>query len=300
LEVAKLTQEIIDAFAEKGAYLTYNIDAEDKIVPEGSAFITVVTPNQAWRVTDPNQNNIWDVLKQNGVLETYKLINDVRVDVVGRNQRWVIYDLNAANAYLVLADPAKKSDLDIYDYLSYMPLHDSQGMTYVDMAIEAKGYIYVLSHKDTGGVINNTDYALDIYNPDGSFLVRCPDPKLHTSGNMQYVSAARIALDVFRNLFTLNYSTFAGPGGRTEPSISQWMPTPPLFDVDNNKSNFDVFKNGDMAKIRTIFADHKITLSGAATITTLSPEGHWSIVDGQNRYDVIASVDKIYVYDISA
>jgi hypothetical protein len=166
--------------------------------------------------------------------------------------------------------------------------------------MEAKGYIYVLSHKDTGGVVKDTDYALDIYNPDGSFLVRTPDPKLHKSGNMQYVSAARIAVDIWRNLFTLNYATFKGPGGRTEPSISQWIPTPPIFDVDNTSANFNLFKNGDMAAIRPIFAAHNVTLSASASIKTISAEGHWSITDGTKQYDVIASVDKIFVYDISA
>jgi hypothetical protein len=117
---------------------------------------------------------------------------------------------------------------------------------------------------------------------------------------MQYVSAARIALDVWRNLFTLNYSTFKGPGGRTEPSVSQWMPTPPLFDLDKTTANFDLFKNGDMAKIRVVFAERKITLSSAATIQTISADGHWSIVDGQKTFDTMASVDKIYVYGISA
>ena len=132
--------------------------------------------------------------------------------------------------------------------------------------------------------------TVNIYNPDGSFLVRTPDPKLHPGGNMQYVSAARIAVDIWRNLFTLNYSTFKGPGGRTEPSVSQWMPTPPLFDVDNTTANFNTFKNGDMAAIRVIFTAHKITLSASATIKTVSTDGHWTITDGQKRYDVIASV----------
>ncbi len=300
LEAAKLTQEIITAFADEGVYLTYNIDEKNHIDPVGSSYITVVTPGQAWTVTDPNKNNIYNVFKQGIALQVYVVLNNTTVDVIGRGQRWVIRDLTSAKSYLLYADPANPTTLSIYDYLSYMPLHEPEGMTYVDMAVEAKGYLYVLSHKDTGGVVKNTDYALDIYNPDGSFLVRTPDPKLHPGGNMQYVSAARIAVDIWRNLFTLNYSTFKGLGGRTEPSVSQWMPTPPLFDVDNTTANFNTFKNGDMAAIRVIFTAHKIDLSTSATIKTVSADGHWTITDGQKRYDVIASVDKIFVYDISA
>jgi hypothetical protein len=30
---------------------------------------------------------------------------------------------------------------------------------------------------------------------------------------------------MWRNLYTLNYESFQGPGGRTEPSVSTWMPS---------------------------------------------------------------------------
>ena len=303
LEAHRLTMEIVNAFADEGVYLTYNtftVGEEERIEPIGSSFITVVTPGQAWKVTDPNLNHIYDVLEKDGTLQVFEVLNNTNITVIGKGQRWVIYDLTAAKSYLGTVDPAHPADLRIFEYLSYMPLHESDGMKYVDMAMEAKGYIYVLSHKDKGGVVLNTDYALDIYNPDGSFLLRTPDPKRHSSEDMQYVAAARIAVDMWRNLFTLNYATFPGPGGRTEPSVSQWIPTPPLFDIDKTTSNFNLFKNGDMTGIRQIFAQHKITLSASATITTISDDGHWSIRDGLKKYDVIASVDKIYVYDIPA
>jgi hypothetical protein len=88
-------------------------------------------------------------------------------------------------------------------------------VTYLDMGIENKGYIYVLSHANDGHVA--TDYRLDIYNPDGTFLVR-------TTG----VAAARFAVDLWRNVNTLNFETLTGPAGRLEPSISEWIPpTPP-------------------------------------------------------------------------
>jgi len=55
-----------------------------------------------------------------------------------------------------------------------------------------------------------------------------------------------------------------------------------------------------MKAIRDIFVDHDITLTATASIKTIAADGHWSITDGKKQYDVIASVDKIYVYDISA
>ena len=59
------------------------------------------------------------------------------------------------------------------------------------------------------------DYRLDLYKPDGSFLLR-------KTG----VAAARMAVDTFRNVYTLNYETIAG-APRIEPSLSQWEPSTP-------------------------------------------------------------------------
>ena len=65
---------------------------------------------------------------------------------------------------------------------------DPGGATYLDIAIEGLGYIYILSY--TGNGAQAGDYHLDVYNPDGTFLCR-------TSG----VAAARLAVDTFRNIY---------------------------------------------------------------------------------------------------
>jgi hypothetical protein len=96
-----------------------------------------------------------------------------------------------------------------------MPLRDEGAapVQYLDMAVESTGYIYVLSFRDDG--IAAADYHVDIYNPNGDWLSQ-------TSG----VTAARLAVDKWRNLFTLNYEALAGPHG-PEPSISEWIPSTP-------------------------------------------------------------------------
>ena len=91
---------------------------------------------------------------------------------------------------------------------------ETQGTTYLDMGVEYTGYIYVLSYVDNGGSVD--DYRLDIYTPEGDFLSR-------TTG----VAAHRMAVDFWRNVYTLNYEAIAGPGGRTEPSVSEWIPSTP-------------------------------------------------------------------------
>jgi hypothetical protein len=50
-----------------------------------------------------------------------------------------------------------------------MQLHKSQNddLTYLDLAVESKGYIYVLSFEDNDKS-NATNYLLDIYEPNGN------------------------------------------------------------------------------------------------------------------------------------
>ena len=71
-------------------------------------------------------------------------------------------------------------------------------------------YLYSLS-----GIVQAADYRLDIYNPDGSFLAQ-------VSG----IAAASLHVDIWRNVYTLDYEILQG-SGRTEPSMATWIPSTP-------------------------------------------------------------------------
>jgi hypothetical protein len=95
---------------------------------------------------------------------------------------------------------------------STMALRPQVGnVEYLDMAVEFIGYIYVLSRNTSSGV-----YSLDIYTPAGALLA--------TTVNM---NVAKLAVDLFRNVFTLNFDTMQPVGGLTQPSISEWIPSTP-------------------------------------------------------------------------
>lgn len=100
---------------------------------------------------------------------------------------------------------------------------DNVEVHYLDFLMDLQDYVFVLSYSsprnDATHKVTFEDYRLDIFMPDGSWLSR-------TTG----VAAARIAMDPWRVLFTLNYESFAGPGGRTEPSVSEWIPSTPAGD----------------------------------------------------------------------
>jgi hypothetical protein len=96
---------------------------------------------------------------------------------------------------------------------STFALEQGTGIAYLDLGVEGLGYIYVLSYVNNG--MTAADYRLDLYDPQGNFLAR-------TTG----VAAARLAVDTFRNVYTLNYEVVAN-APRIEPSLSQWNPSTP-------------------------------------------------------------------------
>jgi hypothetical protein len=115
----------------------------------------------------------------------------------------------------------KGNPVNCFAGLSIMPLHPegTANVVPLDLSVESKGYVYVLKYlaPETGLVLPG-DYRLDIYAPDGSFLTQVVG-----------LAAARLQVDLWRNLFTLNYEIVPGTG-RTEPSVAQWIPSTPGAD----------------------------------------------------------------------
>jgi len=98
----------------------------------------------------------------------------------------------------------------------FLTLDSTDGATYLDLAVEFTGYLYVLS-KD---VSNN--HRLDIYHPS-----QTGTQPLATTLN---INAANLTVDFWRDVYTLNYQVLTVNGsipGFTEPSVSVWVPTPP-------------------------------------------------------------------------
>jgi hypothetical protein len=83
---------------------------------------------------------------------------------------------------------------------------------WLDIGVESQGCVYVLSETDGGQ--RPSDYVLDVHAADGS-------PLCSTHG----FTAARLSVDLWRNVHTLNFETLRGRDGRTEPTVSEWVPT---------------------------------------------------------------------------
>lgn len=300
LDEAKVTAELIRQLGEKGVYLYWEEDD-----PSSSARARVVKKGSIWLVEEPVRGSVYMLELLGGKIAVFNGLSQMEVTRVKKDNRWILNDLASGKAYLALADTkgndTKEETVTFFEYLSFMKLYDSgTDDTYLDFCVEHKGYLYVLSYEGAGSRVE--DYHLDIYEPDGTFLVRTPDERL-SEGNPQFVSAAKIEVDEFRSLLALNFERITGKGGKPEPSISKWTPTTPVFSLDMTHEK--ELEEGDIVKIKETFSDHSITLPDTAVLT--KPEkGVYRISDGVTvpraltkvEYDIILCVDEYQVYKI--
>lgn len=91
---------------------------------------------------------------------------------------------------------------------SIKKLKSRPGAAYQDITVEFTGFIYILLLDNSTG-----QYVLDIYTKAGDFLCSTNDMR-----------ASKLAIDLFRNAFTLNFENIA-KNGVVEPSVSEWIPS---------------------------------------------------------------------------
>ena len=289
LDQGRLTQPIIDIFTENGFYLSYAVEGQAAPEIKSDCTVKVIRPGQSWEIDDPGKPALFSLKSDGREIQVFEEMRQMTVEVVAAGRKWLLRDAAGARTWLALADQDNPSEVAVHDYLSYLPLHQPDGVTFLDLAMETQGHIYVLSH--TGSGARDTDYRLDIYAPDGAFLSRSPDPELvRDPGLRQHLAAARLVVDPFRTVAALNFESFTGPGGRTEPVVSQWLPSTPLFDL--GLENLPAFQNGDMTKIKELFNDKGFQLSDQSTLETIKPGGYFVVWDGPRFYPVIVTLDR--------
>lgn len=126
-----------------------------------------------------------------------------------KNARVQAFDTRG-NATRIFADPSIPRSK-----VSTMALKaQSSTVTYLDMGTESKGYVFVLYYLGAG--TDPSNYHLDIYDPEGNYLST-------TNG----LNAAKMVVGMWRDVYALNYQVLLGPGNRTEPSVSHWIPSTP-------------------------------------------------------------------------
>ena len=121
----------------------------------------------------------------------------------------------------------------------FLYLSEAPDFNYLDLVAvgdEKMTYLYVLFYTGNGGA--PSDYHVSIYQYGTAAPVK--NPLVTTDG----VAAARIAVDMWHAMYTLNYDMVTdgqghhagphnpttGPAGRTVPSVSEWLPPVPKED----------------------------------------------------------------------
>jgi hypothetical protein len=191
--------------------------------------VTVTQPGKLWFVTDTVSSAVYDVRMMTDPTTGFEAIDvffqfGLAITIRSPGNDWKIEDSVNGMTFEVTKD-AKSSTLTVQQLSSWMPLRKQtvQGsLSYLDIASETKGYIYVLSVIDNNynSTKNPKDltFQLDLYSPDGSPLLKQPQPG---------VNAGKITVDQHRSLFSLNFNVVIGPNTRTEPGVSQWIPSTP-------------------------------------------------------------------------
>lgn len=285
---------LVMALTNLNINLAFNPD--DLTDPTQSAQIRVVQPGQNWIITDPRQQR-WQILNQSGLLNVYQRSFMPTVEVQAAGSRWLITDPFLGASWLLKVSVGKPDLVEVFDCFSYFPLQrgpDGTNLNYLDMAVEAQGYMYILSYQNDGSA--STDYLLDVYEPSGNFLFRSPDASKTTTP--QNIVAGKIAVDVWRDMYALTYETLQGPGGAPQPGLAHWTPTPPLFSFPlGEQQNFN---SQNISVVQADFLKHGITLSNNAFILVINPDGYWEVKDGTVIYHIYRTGNALQVYSVPA
>ncbi|GAO12868.1 hypothetical protein TPA0598_13_00520 [Streptomyces lydicamycinicus] len=285
---------LIDMLAANGIALAY--DPDHMTDPAQSARITVVEAGRSWIISDP-RGMAWQVLSGHDGLTVHHRLTSTAIHTERAGARWLVLDDDRGNAWKLISAADDTTQTEVYACTSSFPLRgdgaNADGsLTYLDMAVESQGYTYVLSY--TGAGSRPQDYLLDIYGPDGRFIVRTPDSTVTKAP--QNIVAAKIAVDVWRNLYALGYAPLAET--RHGPTFAHWTPTPPLFTLPlTAQPNYD---DRNISAVRADFAAHSITLTNAAAVTVTVAGGAWQVQDGATIYHLYRSGDGLQVYAIPA
>ena len=139
------------------------------------------------------------------------------------NDEFVITDSLASVSYQLMHP--EDGALTVFDYVPffYLERHDVTEITFMDLAVEIKGFIYILYYVEDGSTLDQ--YRLDLYDPLGTFLSTTPNTDLEATA--KGIPAGKITVDIWRNMLALNFEAILGPNDRTEPQVSKYIPTTP-------------------------------------------------------------------------
>ncbi len=177
--------------------------------------VAVNVSGSSWLLTNKTSGVTYDIRWDDS--QYLLLVNyaaNLELEVTALQTEWKLTDRVNSLTFDIKTGKSPADALQVQQLIATAALRTQadNAVQYLDIAIEGKGYIYLLYF--TGAGTSAAQYMLDIYNPDGTVLLDAP---------LSGIAAAKMAVDQWRTLWTLNYETLLGPGNRTEPTVSGWM-----------------------------------------------------------------------------
>lgn len=211
------------------AWGAFSIDSSDLLLHPGGTVVSINTQSSKIETVNLPTGAVTDEQATSTYLAELHCGQGSRpglldAPVVGTiNSQGTVIVLEAGNNRLhaldVSGNPVKLFTKQTESYFLNFDQTGGQDTEYLDCAVDFSGLIYVLSR--TLG--NQSVYRLDIYASDQQGTT----PISTTMG----FNAAKIAVDYWRNVYSLNYEVLEMPDGKlpsvTEPSVSLWLPTLP-------------------------------------------------------------------------
>lgn len=221
LRINAVSTDILNEFKQHGYYLPQAADV--KVTGNGYQIDSGIETCLAQGTIPDSLRTALENDRGITLPATCTLTPTVTVQVLQPGATWLLTDTVSDTSYRITVDQNDNSRLAVHHWNATTDLHNpGPSVTYLDIATEMKGYIYILGH--TGGKTpQQSDYFLDIYTPTGTWLSRTPDG---TDSHATHPNAAKMVVDQWRTMFTLNYEHYQSDHG-TEPSISQWTPNTP-------------------------------------------------------------------------
>ena len=260
---------------------------DESTILSTTAIVAAATAAGQWTIVDPVTKQSYGVVASSstsGGFDVFHIFGaDATVTARVAGSRWTISDPAGALAYDIRIDSGDATKIDVYEFLATFPLAPTADKTTavcLDIAVEITGFVYVLTHTGNGFVIS--EFALDIYTAEGKFLSRTGS----AAGSATGFVGSKIAVDIWRNLFTLDYQKTVGLSGQSEPTISQWVPTVPAATLPASSSAD--FVSANVNNVRADLEAAGVALAASFTIETISAAGHWQVI-GPPSWDVILS-----------
>src|SRR5262249_39792529 len=141
-------QDLVDLFTGRGVKLSTSLQ------------LNIITPGTTWQLVDLGNNVTYDIDTE-ADLDVFHAPS-FSVEVIAQNTHWLLRDTVNTLSFDITPDTTNASLLDVQQLVSVMGLKDgvSPNIHYLDVGVETKGFIYVLSYQGTGSA--PSDYHLDI------------------------------------------------------------------------------------------------------------------------------------------